>query len=426
MKKITANWGLKLISLFFAIIVWFLVTNISDPSASVRYSNIPVTIKNANLITDQGQVYTVLDGSDTINSVTIRAPRSVIDSLSPNNIVATADIQDLSSLNTVRIDVVTNKYNDKLEKITPSSDILKLSVEKKATKSFALTATTSGTLADGYIIGDVSTEQNMIRVSGPESVINRIQKAVVDVDVTGFTSNIGTDADIVLFDADGEEISTSSSLIMNIKTVRVNVVIFETKYVPIKYNLTGEPQSGYMLTGEIESNPEQVLIAGRSSILSGISEISVADESLNLTGVNSNLNKTIDISKFLPSGVIFGDSDFNGTVSVVIHVGAIVDKVIDVNIKNIDVINTVDGYKIKIDDSEYTTVSLTAQGLPRDLAGVSASSLTGTVDVERIISDNNLSKLEPGTYSATVEWEFPEGVWAKAAVNVYVTVEEDS
>ena len=93
MKKLTANWGLKLASLIFAAIVWFLITNINDPVTSVRYTNIPVTLKNTSLITEQGQVYTILDGSDTINSVTLYAPRSIIDSLSQNNIVATADIQ---------------------------------------------------------------------------------------------------------------------------------------------------------------------------------------------------------------------------------------------------------------------------------------------------------------------------------------------
>ncbi len=144
MKRLTANWGLKLASLIFAIIVWFLITNVNDPITSVRYTNVPVTLKNTNLITDQGQVYTILDNTDTINSVTLYAPRSIIDSLSQNNLVATADIQALSSLNTVSIDVVTNKYYDKIEKIVTSSDVVKLNVERKASKSLALNATTSG------------------------------------------------------------------------------------------------------------------------------------------------------------------------------------------------------------------------------------------------------------------------------------------
>ena len=225
MKKLTANWGLKLASLIFAIVVWFLVTNINDPITSVRYNNIPVTLKNTNLITDQGQVYTILDGSDTISSVTIYAPRSIIDSLSQNNVIATADLQELSSFNTINIEVKTNKYFDKIEKIDTSSDMVKLSVERKASKSLVLGATTSGSLADGYVIGDVTTEQNMVRISGPESVVNQIAAATVDVDVTGFTSNIGTDADIILLDSDGEVVD-SSLISMNIKTVRVNVVIY--------------------------------------------------------------------------------------------------------------------------------------------------------------------------------------------------------
>ncbi len=423
MKKLTSNWGLKLASLIFAIIVWFLVTNINDPVTSVRYTNIPVTLKNTNLITDQGQVYTVLDGTDTISSVTIYAPRSIIDSLSQNNIVATADIQDLSSLNTVSINVSTNKYTDKIEDIVVSNDVVKLNVERKASKTLALSATTSGTLADGYIIGDVTTEQNMIRINGPESVIQTVQSAQVDVDVTGFTSNIGTDADIVLYDADGEPVDTSQ-ITMNIKSVRVNVTIFGTKYVPLTYVISGEPASGYMYTGQIDSNPEEVLIAGRNSVISSVTEISIEDEGLDISGLTSNLTITVDVSKYLPSGVYLGDEDFNGTAAVIVHIGALSEETFDVNIDNITVTNEVEGYDIAIDDSEYSTVSLTLQGLQSALDNIDAGSLVGTVDVKKILSDNNLTELSDGTYSAEVDWTLPSGVKVKSDVSVYVTAEK--
>ncbi len=423
MKKLTSNWGLKLASLIFAIIIWFLVTNINDPVTSVRYTNVPVTLKNTNLITDQGQVYTVLDGTDTISSVTIYAPRSIIDSLSQNNIVATADIQDLSSLNTVSINVSTNKYTDKIENIVISNDVVKLSVERKASKTLALSATTSGTLADGYIIGDVTTEQNMIRINGPESVIQNVQSAQVDVDVTGFTSNIGTDADIVLYDADGEAVDTSQ-ITMNIKSVRVNVTIFGTKYVPLKYVISGEPASGYALTGQIDSNPEEILIAGRSGAISSVSEISIEDEGLDVTGLTSNLTYTVDVSKYLPSGVYLGDEDFNGTAAVIVHIGTVSEKTFDVDISNISVSNEVDGYDIYVDDSEYSTVSLTLRGLDDLLGDIDADSLQGTVDVNEILSDNGLTEITDGTYSAEVDWTLPSGVTVKNEVSVYVKAEK--
>lgn len=425
MKKLTANWGLKLASLIFAIVVWFLVTNINDPITSVRYTNIPVTLKNTSLITEQGQVYTILDGSDTISSVTLYAPRSIIDSLSQNNVVATADIQDLSSLNTVSIDVNTNKYSDKIEKIVTSSDVVKLSVERKASKSLALNATTSGSLSDGYVIGDVNTDQNMVRISGPESVVSRITSATVDVDVTGFTSNIGTDADIALLDAEGNVVD-NASVSMNIKTVRVNVVIYETKYVPITYVVTGEPASGYMLTGAIDSTPDSVLIAGRSNAISSVSEIKVTDEALDVTGITGNLNYTYNLSQFLPSGVYLGDGDFNGSVAVVVHVEPIVTQTFDVDLSQISVEGTADGFIVTIDDDEYETVSLTLQGLKNSIDVINPDSLTGVVKVEDIMTGNNLDELKAGNYSADIQWSLPDGVKIKGTVSVYVKVEEKS
>lgn len=425
MKKLLANWGLKIASLLFAIIVWFLVTNINDPIISVRYTNIPVTIKNGNLITEKGQVYTVLDGSDTIESVTVYAPRTVIDSLSQSNLVATADIQELSSLNTVSIEIKTNKYWDKIENITTSSDIVKLNVERKASKGMALSATTSGTLSDGYVIGDVTTEQNMVRISGPESFIARIARASVDVDVTGFTSNIGTDADILLYDSDGNVLDpTAQGASMNIKTVRVNVQILETKYVPVNYVISGEPAAGYALTGKVEASPNEVLIAGRSSVISTVSEITVSDETLDVSGLTGNLTATIELGNYLPNGVSFGDNDFNGTASVVVYIGGIVEDTFDVNIRNIEVINPVDGFDIQVDDSEYETVSLTLQGLYADLASVKASDLKGVVDITAMMEKNELSELKEGTYSADVTWSLPTGVTEKGTVSVYVTVQE--
>ncbi len=425
MKKLTANWGLKLASLIFAVLIWFFVTNINDPVISVRYTNIPVSLKNTNLITDQGQIYTVLDNSDVINSVTIYAPRTVIDSLTQNNVVATADVQDLSSLNTVSINVDTNKYRDKIDRIVLSSDVVKLSVERKATKTLALTATTSGVLSEGYVIGDVSTEQNMIRISGPESIVNKVSKASVDVDVTGFTSNIGTDADIVLYDNEGNPIESLQSLTMNIKTVRVNVVIYETKYVPVTYSITGEPAAGYALTGEIESNPEKVLIAGRSNIIASVNEIRVTDDSLNVSGYTGNLTSTVDLSRFLTSGVYFGDKEFSGTASVVVHIGPIVDKTLDINIRSIELDDGIEGFNIKIDDGEYDRVSLTVQGLQSALSGVNASVISGTVDLSNLKSQAGAGNLKDGTFSVPVNWNLPNGVSVKNPVEVYVTVEKE-
>ena len=106
-NKLTKNWGLKLGSFLFAVALWIIVTNINDPVIPYKVSDVPVTIRNANLITDKGQIYEVLDGTDVIDVVTITAPRSIIDSLDKSNVVAVADMNDLTSLNTISIKPVS-------------------------------------------------------------------------------------------------------------------------------------------------------------------------------------------------------------------------------------------------------------------------------------------------------------------------------
>ena len=48
-KKLTNNWGLKLIAILFALILWFAVINIDDPVVSETFKNVPVQIMNTEV-----------------------------------------------------------------------------------------------------------------------------------------------------------------------------------------------------------------------------------------------------------------------------------------------------------------------------------------------------------------------------------------
>lgn len=79
-KKLTANLGLKILAVLISVVIWFIVVNINDPVDKTVFRNVPVEILNADVITNEGKVYEVLDGSDTID-VTVLAKRSILDAL---------------------------------------------------------------------------------------------------------------------------------------------------------------------------------------------------------------------------------------------------------------------------------------------------------------------------------------------------------
>ncbi len=82
------NLVFKLLALLFAILLWWMVTSVSDPTQYKSFS-VPVTMQNESALTAAGKYYAVLKNSDTI-SVRVTAKRSVIDRLSSADFTATA------------------------------------------------------------------------------------------------------------------------------------------------------------------------------------------------------------------------------------------------------------------------------------------------------------------------------------------------
>ena len=317
--RIFNNAGLKIVSLFFAACLWFFVTYYQDPETVLTVNNVPVKMLHTDMLESEGKVCIVLDDSDTIPVVTVNAPRSVVDSLGAENIVATADVEDMTADNTVPIVLTTNKYSDSITNITGSISSVKLSVEDEERATLGIEAMVVGNVAENYQIGSISLEQNQVRVKGPASVVQGVNSAGVSVDVSGAESSISTNAEIHLYDEEGVDISTDKHLTLNIDKVMVRVEVLPLKEVPIKIAVSGTPADGYRLNGETAVEPGRVTIAGRRSVLENVTEISIPSADLNVRGRNKDLIKTFKISDYLPDGVTLAEGEMD-SVKVTVEI----------------------------------------------------------------------------------------------------------
>lgn len=423
--RITKNWGLKLVSFLFAVMLWIIVTNINDPISPLEVNNIPVTIKNENLITDKGQIYEVLDGTNVIDSVIIRAPRSIIDTLSASNVIAEADMNDLTSLNTISIKMYTNKYNDKVESIKGNIESVKLNIEDKQAKSLPIRPSVTGEIQEGYMVGNVSTEQNLIRVSGPKSVISQIARAQAEVDVSGFTNNIGTDSDIRLYNEEGVEIR-SQSIEKNITKVRVNVEILEKKTVPIVYTVSGVPADGYKITGEITSSRNTVMIAGKSELMRETASVEIPEGVLDVSGMRETMQTTVDLNNYLPKGAILAEEDFDGQITIEVRVEQVQRRNLSVPVERINILGVPTGLYASITEPEEN-YSIVLVGLNSELEQINAAEVEAYVDVAAWMAAEELTELESGYYRMPLAVGLPEGstvVLEETWINVHITEPE--
>ena len=420
-NKLTNNMGLKLASVFFSIILWLVVTSVNNPTVSDYYYNIPVTLLNTDLITGPGQVYEVLDNTDVISRVTVRAPHSVLSEIKAENIIETADVNDISSLDTIAIKLSTDVAGKDISSITGSIDTVKLKIENKKSDVLQLKATVSGQVPSGYLVGDITTDQNVVRISGPESVINRVAKAAVDVAVTGMTSDIVTNAEIKLYDAE-DNLITEKSIIQNIKSVGVKVNILQTASVPVTYSVSGTPAPGYRETGEIAGSGEIIEIAGKASAIKNITEIEIPAEVLDITGATEDYVAEVDIKKYLPDNIFLADSKAS-IKTVTVYVEVEVSKKLEIRKEKVKMTNLPDGYDASIsglDDSFIIEVI----GLSRDVATLQAGNISGEVDILKWMQRNSMTEPEPGYYTVEVDFGLSDKVTLLQPVTVTLHISE--
>lgn len=383
-----------------AFLLWLLVMNIEDPEDQKTFYTIPVKLINTETIEQEGMVYEVLDKSDTVRTVLVTAPKSVRDELSSSDIIAEADFNNLTKNDTVEIQFYSLRYNDRISEIKGSNEILKLSIEDKKTKRLALSAETTGTVKEGYMIHDVSLDQNQIEVSGPQSLISKITTAKLLVDVTDSASNILTYSDVILYDAEGN-IIYGDNITKNTDSVRVKVEVLATKVVPIMYSVMGVPADGYLFTGEIESNPDTVMLAGPTDILNTVNHMIVGEEALNITGQAEDMITNVNLNDYLPAGTILANTGFKGKTTVTVHIEKLQSRELHVPSSNIKITNIPEGYSANL-EGENISHSVIIQGLKVDVESLDQNVLVGYVDISEFMKANNMETLETGIYNVEV------------------------
>lgn len=385
LKWLTDNFVLKLMSVLIAAILWFIVTNINDPVISRSFYNVPVSIRNAAVLSEAGQVYEVLDGSDQIATVTVTAQRSVVETFTRDNIIAIADMNDLTSRNTIPIHLSVNKNTNVVVSVEGSIEDVRLNVEDRKTRTISLNVKTTGELAEGYIVGDVTPAQNLVRISGPASRVDQVARAEAEVDVTGFTSAIGTEADIRLYDSDDNQLR-DTVISQNIASVRVQIAILNTKFVPLRVRQTGTPAEGYQATGEVQIEPAQVMIAGDNANVDNLNELVLAGEELDISGRTENLVVETDVKRLLPSGVRLADIASDGTVRVTIEILPVVTSQVEIPVEQLTVQNMPEDVQYALYPRDARTIMVTLSGLENEISQVEPGHITLTADIGAAIA----------------------------------------
>lgn len=317
--KLTDNIALKLLSIIAAIALWVVVVNINDAPDTARYM-MEVGLINTGVITDNGKVFRVEDGTDTVR-LTVKARRSVLEKLKPTDFTLTADMEkDLKYDSLVGISVeCRNKSIDLDKNVTLSRSNVKVSIEDSATEHFPVTVRAVGTKNAGLEIGDMIPEQTIIRISGPVSIIERIKRVEAEVDVTGLPATSTQNCRLKILDGNNEEMDTTYlNYTGKSDGMDVTVSMLHTKTLPLNVSYIGSPAENHEISN-LTCKPEVVTVAGNVGVLAGMSTLDIPAEAINVDGISEDLQVIINLKDYLPSGVLLSD-DNDASVLVTVEV----------------------------------------------------------------------------------------------------------
>lgn len=400
MKKhrLTNNLGLKIIALFFSAFLWLIVVNVSNPIGSRPFSDIPVTIVNDDIIKSSGEVYQVL-GEDTV-SVVVYANREIRQKLRTEDIVATADVAQMdTTTNLIPINITIPDYSGDYDSAVAVPRNIRIQREKSGSKVLALTAETGGTTPrDGYTLGDITVDPANITITGPESALDKIDRAVARVDVSGKSKDEDIKADLILYDANGNELSqTQLDNNLGEDGIIVSVEILKEKTVPVEFGVTGTPAEGFRYTG-CTSVPESIRICGKTEAINDVDEIRVPASVIDISGADAPIERTVNITQYLPENVMLVD-DNAGEIVVTAMVEQEGTRTIKMLVSSIRISNLAD--ELEVDYEPDAEIDLQFRGEEQAL---------DLLDISNAVSVDLSEYTEPGVYDVPVQVNTPSGI----------------
>ena len=408
--RLMKNFGLKILSLLIALVIWIMIVNVDDPTITRKFEDIQVTELNKDAITEKDKVYTIKDGKTVDVYVTGR--RSIVGELSAKDFVPVADLSKLSITGAVNIEVeVPLRYKSSLRVELGPTKVMTVELEDKVSKKYPVEIELSGEIQNGYTISEKTASPNMIMVSGAESVVNKIDRVYIDISVqdkmTTFQRVVQKDKFLVK-DKNGDPID-NSKLEFSTDEVAVQITLQKTKEVNLDINVIGEPANGYKLE-YCEYEPKTILVTGDDETLEGLSTITY---NYSIEGKSEDYEENLARDEIVEMLKDYGVTlvDESQTIALSLKFSKLENQEISIRPDQVEIRNLQEGYAAEINS---TLISALVQGTQEVLKGTSVKTLKPYIDLSGYSTG---TKIVPVQFAASGDYI----ILNKATINITIT-----
>ena len=371
LRHLLSRLGIVILALLLAVVIWIVATFQADPFVTGEFADLPITLVGQPADT------VVVQPSVDRTTVRVRAPQSVLQSLSSNDFSATMDVAGVEVGKSGPVPVKVEIHNQAVRIITYSPAQLTVRLEAVETRTISVTIGVQGEVATGYQLLDPVITPDSITVKGPESILDQVSTVSGTLSVAAAREPVVAQVIVVPRNADGD-------LLIDLEWTpqRVDVQAGVRKRLGYKPDVTvipdlrGDPASGYR-QGSVVVEPSTVVLAGLPSALDRLPAF-VMTQPVSVTGATENM--TIRTTLTVPNGIMIANVQFV-TVSLEI---------------------------LPIESSRIMTATIETQGLRSNLVAAFSPSV---VQVILVGPSTILSELKPNDVRLIVDlFGYTQGV----------------
>lgn len=310
----THNSFLKIVSLLIAFVLWFAIVNYTNPEVTVTIRS-NVEVKNEEAFARADRIYSLNEKNVTISYKVRSGNRNLV---KPSDFTAYIDLADYSITGAVPVYVDVNQdIAGIVSDVTHDPLIVHVNSEDIIRRRFVVNGTVNGTAADGYVIGELKHDPEVVYITGTSSEVSRIAEAAFTVDISGVKEDVHGSEKIRLLGTDGKNLN------LNVKVepyeyADYTVKIYKTKSLTIKATTEGLPRDGYVVDS-IETSPTFVSVYGEDDILNSTPYISIPRYDINVDDASENKTFHLNIEDYLPKGIHLNHGDSELVVLVKIR-----------------------------------------------------------------------------------------------------------
>ena len=295
-RNSNGNILLVILSFIIAAIIWITISNNINPLVHESLS-IPIEMRVDDELLDSGRSFSLPTDNQRL-LVTYDVRKDDVGKITQDDMSAYVNVVDDVS-DYLDINMSFNDKRKLMHRVTYDKEQVLLTVDDMAHKSFKLSYTTRGRLAnENLAVSYVSLEPNEIFVNGSATEVAKVNKISIDIDVSGREQNFTGIGKPIIYDSNGKVISNNLTLSSN--NVDYMVYIASTKTVAFNTTTNGNVASGFSYAG-ITVNPSNITISASKEDLQTIQTIDLPI--IDITNLQENKEYEFLISDILPKGV---------------------------------------------------------------------------------------------------------------------------